>query len=191
MKVVAFNGSPRKEGNTSLLIRHVFTELNREGIETESVQVGGETIRGCTACYKCFDRKDRRCAMNDDIANACVEKMIEADGIIIGSPTYFAALTPETKALIDRCGMVTRANGDLLKHKAGAAVVAVRRAGAISVFDTINHFFTISQMVIPGSSYWNIGVGRNMGDVEQDEEGIKTMRDLGANMAWLLKRIGE
>ena len=191
MKVVAFNGSPRKEGNTSLLIGHVFTELNREGIETESVQVGGETIRGCTACYKCFDRKDRRCAMNDDIANACVEKMIEADGIIIGSPTYFAALTPETKALIDRCGMVTRANGDLLKHKAGAAVVAVRRAGAISVFDTINHFFTISQMVIPGSSYWNIGVGRNMGDVEQDEEGIKTMQDLGANMAWLLKKIGE
>jgi multimeric flavodoxin WrbA len=191
MKVVAFNGSPRKEGNTSLLIGHVFTELNREGIETESVQVGGETIRGCTACYKCFDRKDRRCVMNDDIANACVEKMIEADGIVIGSPTYFAAMTPEAKALIDRCGMVIRANGDLLKHKAGAAVVAVRRAGAISVFDTINHFFTISQMVIPGSSYWNIGVGRNMGDVEQDEEGIKTMRDLGANMAWLLKRIRE
>ncbi len=191
MKVVAFNGSPRKEGNTSLLIRHVFTELNREGIETESVQVGGETIRGCAACYKCFTRKDRRCVMNDDIANTCVEKMIEADGIIIGSPTYFAAMTPETKALIDRCGMVTRANGDLLKRKAGAAVVAVRRAGAISVFDTINHFFTISQMVIPGSSYWNIAVGRNIGDVEQDEEGIKTMRDLGANMAWLLKRIGE
>ena len=191
MKVVAFNGSPHKEGNTSLLIRHVFTELNREGIETESVQVGGETIRGCTACFKCFANKDRRCAMNDDIANACVEKMIEADGIIIGSPTYFAALTPETKALIDRCGMVTRANDDLLKRKAGAAVVAVRRAGAISVFDTINHFFTISQMVIPGSSYWNIAIGRNMGDVEQDEEGIKTMRDLGTNMAWLLKRIGE
>jgi len=191
MKVVAFNGSPRKEGNTSLLIGHVFTELNREGIETESVQVGGETIRGCTACYRCFARKDRRCAMDDDIANACVEKMIEASGIIIGSPTYFAAMTSETKALIDRCGMVTRANGDLLKHKAGAAVVAVRRAGAINVFDTINHFFTISQMVIPGSSYWNIAVGRNIGDVEQDEEGIRTMRDLGANMAWLLKRIGE
>ena len=126
MKVVAFNGSPRKEGNTSLLIKHVFTELNSEGIETESVQVGGETIRGCAACYKCFASKDRRCAMNDDIANACVEKMIEADGIIIGSPTYFAAMTPETKALIDRCGMVTRANGDLLKRKAGAAVVTVR-----------------------------------------------------------------
>jgi len=191
MKVIAFNGSPRKEGNTSLLIGHIFRELNREGIETESVQVGGETIRGCIACFKCFASKDRRCAMNDDIANACVEKMIEADGIIIGSPTYFAAMTPETKALIDRCGMVTRANGDLLKRKAGAAVVTVRRAGAISVFDTINHFFTIGQMIIPGSSYWNIAVGRNVGDVEQDEEGIKTMRDLGANMAWLLKRIGE
>jgi len=189
MKVVAFNGSPRKEGNTSLLIGHIFSELNREGIETELVQVGGEVIRGCVACYQCFARKDRRCAVEGDIINDCVEKMISADGIIIGSPTYFAAMTPETKALIDRCGMVSRANGDLYKRKAGAAVVAVRRGGAISVFDTINHFFTIGQMIIPGSSYWNIAVGRNIGDVELDEEGVKTMKDLGINMAWLLKRI--
>jgi multimeric flavodoxin WrbA len=189
MKVTAFNGSPRKDGNTSLLIGHAFSELEKEGIKTELVQVGGTKIRGCIACYQCFARKDLRCAVTDDIANSCVEKMLESDGIIIGSPTYFAALTPETKALIDRCGMVSRANGDMLKRKAGAAVVAVRRGGAINVFDTINHFFTIGQMIIPGSSYWNIGVGRNIGDVEQDEEGLKTMRDLGANMAWLLKRI--
>lgn len=189
MKVTAFNGSPRQGGNTSQLIGQVFSALEQEGIETELVQVGGEMLHGCIACYQCFTRKDRRCAVTDDIANDCIGKMLESDGIIIGSPTYFAALTPETKALIDRCGMVSRANGDMFKRKAGAAVVAVRRAGAINVFDTINHFFTIGQMIIPASNYWNLGVGRNIGDVNQDEEGINTMRVLGENMAWLLKRI--
>jgi|SRR6185369_10049625 len=189
MKVTAFNGSPRKNGNTSLLIKHVFGELKKQGIETELVQVGGEKIHGCRACYQCFDSKDQRCAVEDDIANHCIDKMLESDGIIIGSPTYFAALTPETKALIDRCGMVAKANDDMFRRKAGAAVVAVRRGGAINVFDTINHFFTIGQMIVPGSSYWNFGIGRSEGDVEQDEEGIKTMERLGENMAWLLKRI--
>lgn len=127
--------------------------------------------------------------MTDDVANECIEKMDGADGIIIGSPTYFAAISPEAKALIDRSGMVGRANGDMYKRKVGAGVVAVRRAGAIHVFDTINHFFTIGQMIIVGSSYWNVGVGRNIGDVDGDEEGIKTMRDLGINMAWLLKKL--
>jgi multimeric flavodoxin WrbA len=117
--------------------------------------------------------------------------MLSSDGIIIGSPTYFAALTPETKALIDRCGMVSRANGDLFKRKVGAAVVAERRAGGINVFDTINHFFTIGQMIIPGSNYWNIGTGRNIGDVEQDEEGLGVMKVLGENMAWLMKKIAD
>lgn len=191
MKVVAFNGSPRKGGNTSLLIEHTFTSLRTEGIETELVQVGGEALRGCIACYQCFNRKDKRCAVTNDIANHCIEKMIEADAIIIGSPTYFAALTPETKALIDRCGMVSRANDDMFKRKVGAAVVSVRRAGAMHVFDTINHFFTIGQMIVVGSCYWNIGIGRNIGDVEQDEEGVKTMRVLGENMAWLLKKLGN
>jgi multimeric flavodoxin WrbA len=191
MKVIAFNGSPRADGNTSQLIDQVFEALNKEGVATEMVQVGGMLLHGCIACYQCFERKDRRCAVADDIINSCIEKMIEADGIIIASPTYFAALTPETKALIDRCGMVSRANGDLLKRKAGAAVVTMRRAGAINVFDTINHFFSIGQMIIPASNYWNIGVGRNIGDVQQDEEGMRTMRVLGENMAWLLKKIAE
>lgn len=189
MKVTAFNGSPRKEGNTSILIRQALETLDNEGITTEMVQVGGKRIHGCIACYKCFERKDRQCAVADDMVNSCIGKMLESDGIIIGSPTYFAALTPETKALIDRCGMVSRANGDMLKRKAGAAVVAVRRAGAINVFDTINHFFGISQMIIPASNYWNVGIGRNIGDVLQDEEGMLTMQLLGENMAWLLKRI--
>lgn len=189
MKVTAFNGSPRKEGNTSLLIGHVCKTLTNEGIDTEVVQVGGELMHGCIACYQCFSRKDKRCAVTDDIANSCIEKMLESDAIIIGSPTYFAALSPETKALIDRSGMVSKANGDMLKRKVGAAVVSARRAGAINVFDTINHFFSIGQMIIPASNYWNIGVGRNIGDVLQDEEGLKTMQVLGENMAWLLKKI--
>jgi len=189
MKVTAFNGSPRKNGNTSLLINHVFAALEKEGIETELVQVGGEKLHGCIACYQCFSRLDKRCAVTDDIANDCIEKMLESDGIIIGSPTYFASLTPETKALIDRCGMVSRANGDMLRRKAGAAVVVARRGGAINVFDSINHFFTIGQMIIPGSNYWNVGLGRNIGDVEQDEEAVGTMQILGENMAWLLRKI--
>ncbi|MDY0300628.1 MAG: flavodoxin family protein [Trichlorobacter sp.] len=189
MKVIGFNGSARKDGNTAQLINYAFEELNKAGIETELVQLAGRPLHGCTACYKCFANKDRRCAVVDDIANECIEKMDAADGIIIGSPTYFAAISPEAKALIDRSGMVARANGDMFKRKVGAAVVAVRRGGAIHVFDTINHFYTIGQMIIVGSSYWNIGIGRNSGDVADDDEGIKTMQDLGINMAWLLEKI--
>ena len=191
MKVVAFNGSARKDGNTALLIKHVFAALEKEDIETELVQLAGRPLHGCIACYQCFARKDRRCAVSDDAANEFIEKMISADGIIIGSPTYFAAISPEAKALIDRCGMVARANDDLFRRKVGAAVVAVRRGGAIHVFDTINHFFTIGQMIIPGSCYWNVGIGRNIGEVENDDEGVRTMQILGENMAWLLKKLGR
>ncbi len=190
MKVVAFNGSPRKDGNTALLINYVFEELKKEGIETEMVQLAGKRLRGCTACYECYRKKNRRCAVEDDVVNQCIEKMIEADGIILGSPTYFTDVTAEMKALIDRAGFVTRANGSLLKRKVGAAVVAVRRGGQIHTFDTLNHFFLVGQMIVPGSIYWNFGIGRNIGDVHQDEEGVKTMKTLGQNMAWLLKKIG-
>jgi len=189
MKVVAFNGSPRKEGNTAALIKHVLAELEKEGIETEVVQVGGKRIHGCTACGKCYEKMDKKCVIDKDIVNECIEKMLEADGIILASPTYFADLTPELKALIDRAGFVAKANNEMFRHKVGAAVVAVRRAGSIHVFDSINHFFTISQMIIPGSSYWNMGIGLAEGDVEKDEEGIQTMQTLGQNMAWLLKKL--
>ncbi|MCO5384167.1 MAG: flavodoxin family protein [Methanosarcina barkeri] len=189
MKVVAFNGSPRKDGNTEILIRHVLTELEREGIETETVHVGGKSIHGCIACGKCFENKDKKCVIDKDIVNNCIEKMLEADGIILASPTYFADLTPELKALIDRAGFVSKANGELFRRKVGAAIVAVRRAGSVHVFDSINHFFTISQMIIPGSNYWNMGIGLDEGDVEKDEEGIRTMQVLGQNMAWLLKKL--
>jgi multimeric flavodoxin WrbA len=164
MKVVAFNGSARKDGNTAILVRRVFSALEKEGIETELVQLAGRPIHGCAACGQCFKNKNQRCAVDDDIVNDCIEKMLAADGIILASPTYFADLTSETKALIDR-------------------------AGAMHAFDSINHFFLIGQMIIPGSSYWNIGIGRAKGEVEQDEEGLRTMEVLGQNMAWLLKKI--
>ena len=189
MKVIAFNGSPRKEGNTFRLLRTVLGELTKAGIETELVQLAGKTIRGCIGCRKCIANQNRRCSVTQDDLNACLEKMHEADGLLLGSPTYFADVTPEIKALMDRSAFVSRANGDTFKRKVGAAVIAVRRAGGIHAFDTLNHFFTISQMIIPGSSYWNLGIGRDPGDVEKDEEGMKTMEVLGQNMAWLLQKL--
>ena len=189
MKVIAFNGSAREEGNTSILINYVLNELQKEGIETEVFNLRGKKIRGCMACYKCFENKDRRCSVKNDILNECIEKMLQADGIILGSPTYFTDVSTEIKALIDRSGLVAIANDDMFKRKLGAAVVAVRRAGSIHVFGTMNNFFLINQMIIPGSSYWNMGIGHDRGDVESDEEGISTMKKLGKNMAWLLKKI--
>jgi multimeric flavodoxin WrbA len=192
MKAVAFNCSPRKDGNTARLIRVVLEELEREGIATELVQVGKRKIRGCIACYKCLEKKDGKChgGKEGDILNDCLAKMLEADGIIIGSPTYFANVSTEAKALIDRAGLVSRVNGILLKRKVGGALSPARRAGALQTFTAINYFFLANEMIVPGSSYWNIAYGRNPGEVEKDEEGIKTMRDLGANMAWLLKKLG-
>ena len=189
MKVLAFNGSGRKNGNTALLIRRVLGVLDTEGIETELIQLAGEHIRGCNACRTCFSTKNNRCIIEDDNVNAYIQKMVEADGIVLGSPVYFSMMSPELKALIDRAGYVALANDYIFKRKVGAAVVAVRRAGAIPTFDAINHFFLISQMIIPASSYWNIGIGRKKGDVKNDEEGIQTMETLGKNMAWLIKKL--
>jgi multimeric flavodoxin WrbA len=189
MKVVAFNGSARKDGNTAILLQYVLDELGREGIETEMVQLAGKNIHGCLACRECFARKDGRCAQKNDDGNDLIDRMIAADGILLGSPTYVADVSPEIKALIDRACMVTRANESLMRRKVGAGVVAVRRAGAMHAFDTLNHFFLISEMIVPGSSYWNIGVGREKGEVEKDAEGVETMKTLGRNMAWLLKKV--
>ena len=189
MNVVAFNGSARKDGNTAILVNTVFKELKKAGIKTGLVQMAGKKIHGCIACGKCFENKDRRCAVKGDILNDCIEKMLDADGIILASPTYFADVSASMKALIERAGFVARANDDMFRYKAGAAVVAVRRAGAIHAFDTLNHFFFISQMIVPGSSYWNIGMGLAPGDVKKDKEGLATMKTLGTNMAWLMKKL--
>jgi multimeric flavodoxin WrbA len=190
MKVVAFNGSGRKDGNTAILLNYVLAELRKEGIDTELVQLAGKSVRGCTACRKCFEKKDKRCSgVTNDAVNDYIAKMIEADAIILGSPVYYADLTAGMKALIERAGFVSRANDELFKRKVGAAVVAVRRAGAIHAFDSINHFFLITRMIIPGSDYWNVGIGREIGEAEADAEGVQTMKTLGQNMAWLLKKL--
>lgn len=189
MKVVAFNGSPHADGNTSILLKKVLEQLEAEGIQTEFIQLGGQPIHGCLSCGTCWKLKNKQCKIVNDNVNQYIQKMAEADGIILGSPTYFSMMTPELKALIDRAGYVGMSNDHLFKRKVGAAVVAVRRAGAIPTFDAINHFFLISEMIIPGSSYWNVGVGMAKGDVNNDEEGIITMETLGKNMAWLLKQL--
>jgi multimeric flavodoxin WrbA len=189
MKVIAINGSPRKEGNTAALLKELISGLENEGVETELIHIGGKKVHGCTACMKCFGLKNGLCVFDDDPINECIAKMREADGIVIGSPTYFADVSTEVKALIDRAGFVSMANGGFLARKAGAAVVAVRRAGAVHAYDTINHLFGISHMITVGSSYWNLGVGLNPGDVDDDVEGMQTMRNLASNMAWLLKKM--
>ena len=188
-KVIAFNGSARKRGNTATLIDIVLDELRNEGNDTEMYDLAGKPIKGCIACYKCFKNKDGRCSVDDDVLNECMSRMVEADAILLGSPTYFANVSASMKALIERSGMVARANNDMLKRKVGAAVVAVRRAGAVHVFSSLNYFFFISQMIVPGSSYWNLGFGGEPGEVKSDSEGIRTMKTLGQNMAWLLKKI--
>ena len=189
MKVVAFNGSPRQNGNTAILLQRVLKTLEAEGIETEFIQLGGQQIHGCMACGTCSKLKNKECKIVNDNVNEYIKKMAEADGILLGSPTYFSMMTPELKALIDRAGYVGMFNDHLYKRKVGAAVVSARRAGAMPTFDAINHFFLISEMIVPGSSYWNIGLGGRKGDVEKDEEAMTVMATLGKNMAWLLKKI--
>jgi multimeric flavodoxin WrbA len=189
VKVIAFNGSAKKDGNTALLIRRVLQVLEAEGIQTKLIQLAGQQIRGCNACRTCYSTKNKRCVIEDDNVNAYIQKMTEADGIILGSPVYFSMMSPELKALSDRAFYVARANGDLFKRKVGAAVVAVRRAGGIPTFDAVNHYFLISQMIVPGSSYWNVGIGQKKGDVEGDEEGMEIMEHLGKNVAWLIKKL--
>jgi multimeric flavodoxin WrbA len=191
MKVTAFNGSARKDSNTAIMLNVALEALNKQGIDTELYQLAGKQIRGCIACYKCMENKDQRCAVKKDVANECIEKMLESDGILLGSPTYFADVSTEMKALIDRAGLVNRANGDMFKRKVGAAVVVARRGGSVHAFDSMNHFFLIGQMIIPGSNYWNMGFGLNKGDVEKDTEAMETMKVLGENMGWLIQQINR
>jgi len=189
MKVVAFNGSPRANGNTAYGIKVVCEQLQQQGIETEIVQLGGKRVFGCLACYKCAEKQDKRCIQTGDEMNAFIEKALEADGIIIGSPVYFSNVSSEVKAFIDRCGFVCKANGGLLKGKVGASVIAVRRAGGTFAYSAINFFYGISEMFIPTSTYWNLTIARVPGDAENDAEGVQTFENLGKNMAFLMKKL--
>lgn len=189
MYALAINGSPRKGGNTELLLKEVLTPLDAAGWETELVKVGGTAIRGCLACGTCFETKDHQCATKKDKFNEIFSKMVRADAMILGSPTYFAAVSADLKALIERAGYVAYANGHAFAGKTGAAVVAVRRGGATHAYDTINHMFQMSRMILPGSTYWNMGYGLDKGDVREDEEGLANMRHLGECIDWLARAV--
>jgi multimeric flavodoxin WrbA len=189
MRAVLFNGSPRAGGNTRWLLDYLGGKLAALGGEVDIVQVGGQTIRGCMACMKCKEHKDGHCAVKTDILNQCLDKMVAADVIVIGSPVYYSSMTAETKALIDRAGYVSGANDRLLSRKIGAGVAVARRAGRMTTFNAINQFFLISDMIVPGSRYWNVGIARDIGDMEKDEEGLLIMERLAQNIAWLHEKI--
>lgn len=186
MRVVAFNGSPTKNGNTSFMIQEVFKPLREAGIETQEIRIGGNKVRGCIACGQCRKKALGRCVFDDDPVNEWIAALHQADGVILASPTYFATVTTEMKAFIDRAGFSAEKR---LYRKVGAPVVAARRGGAIQTYNTLMAFFGVNQMVVPMSTYWNMGYGLGAGDVANDAEAIATMTNLGNNMAWLLQKI--
>ncbi len=189
MKVVAFNGSPRAEGNTNRALAIVAEELEREGIATSVVQVGSRQVRGCVACGGCARNKDGRCVLPDDGVNAWIAEAREADGLLFGSPVHFSGMGATMKAFLDRAFYVASANGGLFRHKVGAAVVAVRRSGGVAAFDQLGHYLAYSEMLVPGSNYWNVIHGTAPGEADGDEEGVQILRVLGRNMAWLMKLV--
>ena len=166
MRAIAFNGSPRKGGNTEFLLRKVLEPISEAGIENGAGPDRRKTNSRLHRVLQVQGKQEPKCAIDSDMVNECIGKMIAADAIILGSPTYFAGMTSEMKALIDRAGFVAGSNGRLFARKIGAGVVVHRRGGATSVLDSINHMFLISRMIIPGSTYWNFGVGLAKGDVE-------------------------
>lgn len=189
MYALAINASPRKNSNTGICIDHVLQPLKDEGWNTEVIKIGAKPMSGCIACMQCFKRKDNRCSITKDDFNDIYAKMNEADAIILGTPTYFTDVTAEMKALIDRAGYVAVCNGRKFAGKIGAGVVAVRRGGATHAFDTLNHLFLMSGMVVPGSTYWNMAYGLKEGEAANDTEGLGNMTNLGRMIAWLGKCI--
>jgi multimeric flavodoxin WrbA len=187
MKVIGINGSARENGNTSILIRAVFEELEKQNIETELIQLFDKEIKSCIGCFAC--KENKKCIIKNDDFNECFNKMIEADGIILGSPVYSADISSKMKAFIERSGVIIATNPELIKYKVGASVVAVRRGGGMTAIDTLNHFLLNKEVLLVGSTYWNMAYGKDVGDVLKDEEGMKNMKNLGQNMAWLMKKI--
>jgi multimeric flavodoxin WrbA len=187
MKVVAFNGSPRKNGNTAHAIGMVLKELELAGIETEIVHVGKETIAGCAACHGCVRNQDERCVLPGDKVNEWIQKMKAADGILLASPVHYSGIAGTMKSFLDRAFFVLGVNGNPLRHKVGAALAAVRRSGGLPTVNGLYHYLTYSEMMLPTSNYWNVAHGLQPGELEQDEEGVQIMQVLGRNMAWLMQ----
>lgn len=189
MKVIGINGSARKGGNTAIIIKTVFMELGKKGIKTELIELADKSIKGCIGCFGCKGKKE--CIIKDDFFNECFNKIVNVDGIILGSPVYSADITSKMKAFLERAGVVVATNPGLLKHKVGASVAAVRRGGGMTAVDTLNHFLLNKEVIIVGSTYWNMVYGKDIGDVINDEEGMRNMRNLGENMAWLMRQLSD
>lgn len=187
MKVLAINGSSRNGGNTADMLNLVLAELEKEGYETEHVQLAGHVINPCKACFACAGNGN--CVFGDDLFQELYTKMTQADAIILGSPTYSADVSSVLKAVIERASVVTDTNPGLFRHKVAGAVAVARRAGAMNVIDTMNHFFLNKEMYLAGSTYWNIAYGRLPGEAMNDEEGVANMKNLGQNITWLLNRL--
>jgi multimeric flavodoxin WrbA len=189
MRVLGISGSPRHGGNTDILVNTALEVLAAEGIETEFLSLAERPVKPCVACAGCFKAEDIRCVLNDPAFEGVLEKFAAADGVLVGSPVYFGSATPQTMALLDRVGYVARRHPELLQRKVGAAIVVARRAGQNFTFAQLNYFFLISQMIVPGSTYWNVAFGREKGEVQNDKEGMDTVRTLAGNMAWLMKKL--
>lgn len=187
MKVIGFNGSPRKKGNTACSLNIVFEQLENEGIETELIQVGKEKIQGCKACYGCVKKRNEQCVIEDDPVNEWIQKIKAADGILLGSPVHFSGVAGTMKSFLDRAFFVSSSNGGLYRHKVGASVAAVRRSGGLPTMNSLNHYILYSEMIMPSSNYWNVAHGTNPGEMEQDAEGGQILEVLGRNMAWIMK----
>ena len=191
MKVLGISGSPRRGGNTDLLIHTALSVLTEQGLETEFLSLADRPIKPCMACGGCFKSDTIRCVQEDPAFEGILAKFSAADGILVGSPVYFGSATPQTMSLLDRVGYVARRHPQLLRRKVGAAIVVARRAGQNFTFAQLNYFFLISEMIVPGSTYWNVAFGREKGEVENDKEGIETVKTLARNMAWLMKKVGS
>ena len=191
MKVLGISGSPRVGGNTETLVKLALEAIAAEGIETEFVSLAEQPVKPCTACGGCLESDTPQCTLDDPTFDGILDRFASADGILVGSPVYFGSATPEIMSLLDRVGYIARRHPDLLRRKVGAAVAVARRAGQNFTFAQLNYFFLISQMIVPGSTYWNVAFGHAPGEVTADEEGIKTVRNLATNMAWLLKKLAD
>jgi multimeric flavodoxin WrbA len=187
MKVIALNGSPNLNGNTATALDRVCGALQKNGIETERVEIGKKAIHGCVGCGVCWEKQNRRCVYNDDVLNEVVDKLLDADGLLVGSPVYYAGINGALKCFLDRVFYLGSANGSAFRHKVGAGIVAVRRGGEVTAWDQLNKYFTISEMFVPSGHYWNMVFGAEPGEAAQDAEGMQCMEVLGNNMAWLLR----
>ena len=186
MKVIAINGSPRTNGNTSMALRAMTDELERQGIETETIQIGKQSIHGCIACGHCFKSEGNKCVFTDDLVNETAQKMRDADGFILGCPTYYAGIPGTMKSFLDR---VFYTSSRYFRLKVATSCAVVRRAGGVDVVHQLNNYLNLAQTVIPPSQYWTIAYGRDKGEVEGDGEGMQTLVKNARCMAWLLKLI--